>query len=122
MVVLVAISDIIILLSFSVIDITVTYFTMKKMVERDGKSSYDREINGLARFCWSKFGLKRGTIVAALIVLPLLAILSYVAPDNFFWTMTGAYIVIFMLHLHNYLLLRQLSQNDSQKNGKETVQ
>jgi hypothetical protein len=90
------------------LDLGITIFVLyhvKKLDER----WYEMEANPIARLLWKKYGLKKGTILILIYILPLMILVGWIASlDKFlFGIVIGQFSIVFGLHLRMLLELRR---------------
>ena len=101
-------TEIIILIVCYMLDMGLTYCNTKmfKYIRPDTDAE-QYELNELVRFMWKKFGLGWGTIMANLVIFPLLLGLLYLIRNhlNYLYFMFGVYFIILYLHIVSFINL-----------------
>ena len=63
------------------------------------------EVNPLVRGAWKKFGLNKGTLLASIFTLGLIAILIFFFAEEYLLVIFGAYIPIIAIHVRNLVFI-----------------
>jgi len=101
------------------VDLISTYlffYSHKKIFPR--KKNVDlMERNDLIRFFWRKYGLHKGTIFNLIAVSPIIFIVMYIIHTTieFFYVVVGMYSMLFLVHYHNIMDLRQAKKEKDEK-------
>ncbi len=63
------------------------------------------EVNPLVRGAWKKFGLNKGTLLASIFTLGLIAILIFFFAEEYLLVILAAYIPIIAIHVRNLVFI-----------------
>lgn len=84
------------------IDMSCTFFiaTTYRSIFPQDKNWTEMELNFILRNLWKKYGLKKGTLFASLIVYPLVFLIAFFIIDDFFFGfLIGLYSMLFLIHI-----------------------
>ena len=102
------------------LDIFITVKWMKRYRDNfpDDNNWRNFEVNPLARYCWKKFGLILGSIIAVILISPIILLITTIALKYSFVLgyVLGIYHIIFILHFKAYIHLdRMILKKQSEK-------
>ena len=98
---------------FYSLDIFFTYLNTRKLKALNPKGDcFSHELNPVVRFFWRKFGLTKGTIIAYLVLMPIILFVVFNTKNdhNILWFFFGAYTIIFMTHLGLWGYLKRVTK------------
>ena len=99
---------ILLVLFLSGMDIWYTYYNLR-LLRRHEKRWRSREFNVLVQWCWSRFGFRRGSLIAALVTIAGVVAAGLLIGDDVFFQgfVVGVFFIIHHIHYLNYAYIQQ---------------
>jgi hypothetical protein len=97
----------ILILIFFIIDQTFTYLNVVHYRKLFPKKDWTKmELNPIVRSMWQKFGLLKGGVISLIIQTGIIIFLLILLNKDILLILTGAYIIVTMIHIDNYILIK----------------